>query len=588
MHQLCLGVWPLVTATLYPISTTLRVAYYIKLPQESGAMTNGAGTAYNLVSFLGVNDLRTLTPPEVKTVLLDPCLQDGPVLLKASDFNLQNANTDLTDISLDIEQEILKLAWHQLCTSVFAEICPGYSSQPHATLDHIKQSYVDSEGNMVSTPVFSYYQRMMNGMWPFAGKACFPISICNMLMDGIDSRLNLIFRSNYKDYALAHDLQASYQRSKFPAILSAMQMSEDEVKLIIAIAQSSVGGQAFHANAMAFPSQAKTTLTHYSGGGGYKSDCGSSARGYCSNDTHRSLGKNDSCFGCKGIHPWMRDGNIVCPNKDKPGVRDEAEKAYQIWRAKYRARRGTQGHSKKRKVDYNRMSTANKECVKEAVFASMGIKTTADKSPAKSALDSPTTSKKPLIFIIDGPVLSAPSPSCKILPAPIVSNFPHIRLQLGATLDCPDCPILHCVVDTAAALTMVNFHFVAALAKKYPHCVAKLHAPEDYNPIVLSGIVQRGGESDTMDPTVGFQFHLPYLMCSGQATSILIATGPHITVNTIVGLPFIQATCTIINLSNNVADMGAIDASPFPLEYRCAAVCWASVRLRSHIELRCD
>jgi hypothetical protein len=33
--------------------------------------------------------------------------------------------------------------------------------------------------------------------------------------------------------------------------------------------------------------------------------------------------------------------------------------------------------------------------------------------------------------------------------------------------------------------------------------------------------------------------HLPYLTRDGQATSILIATGPHVTVNTIVGLPFI-------------------------------------------------
>jgi hypothetical protein len=177
---------------------------------------------------------------------------------------------------------------------------------------------------MVSTPVFAYYQRMMNGMRPFAGKAHFPISVCNMLMDGINSRLVLIFRRNYKDYVLAHDLQASYQRSKFPAILSAMQMSEDEVKSITAIAQNSVGGQAFHTNAMAFPSQAETTLTRYSGGGGYKSDGGSSIRGYCLDDTRQSLGKDDSCFGCKGIHPWMRDGKIVCPNKDKPGVRDEA------------------------------------------------------------------------------------------------------------------------------------------------------------------------------------------------------------------------------------------------------------------------
>jgi hypothetical protein len=136
----------------------------------------------------------------------------------------------------------------------------------------------------------------------------------------------------------------------------------------------------------------------------------------------------------------------------------------------------------------------------------------------------------------------------------------------------PIAPFLRCVVDTAAALMTGNFHFVAALAKKYPHCVTKLYVPEDYNPIVLSGIVQYGGESVTTDLTVGFQFHLPYLTRDDQATSILIATGPYITVNTIVGLPFIQATHMIIDLSDNVADMHALDASPFPLEYRPAAV----------------
>jgi hypothetical protein len=89
---------------------------------------------------------------------------------------------------------------------------------------------------MVSTPVFAYYQHMMNGMRPFAGEARFPVSLCNMLMDSLDLRLVPIFRQNYKDYALAHDLQASFQHRKFPAILIAMQMSEDKVKLITAIA----------------------------------------------------------------------------------------------------------------------------------------------------------------------------------------------------------------------------------------------------------------------------------------------------------------------------------------------------------------
>ncbi len=239
-----------------------------------------------------------------------------------------------------------------------------------------------------------------------------------------------------------HDLQASYQQSKFPEILRAVQMSEDEVKSITAIARSSVGGQVFHADAMAFPSQAENTLTHYSGGnGGYKSDGSSSAGGYRSDNTTRSLGGSDTCFGCKGNHPWMQDGKVLCPNKDKPGIRAEAKAAYQKWRTAMKARHGKEGRGKKRKVDYNRMSPANKERVKEAVLASMGIKSPAE-TPDKPSSDSAYTSKKPLIFMIDVPVQSTPSLSRNILPAPIVFNFLHICLQLGNTIDCPNCPIL--------------------------------------------------------------------------------------------------------------------------------------------------
>jgi hypothetical protein len=132
---------------------------------------------------------------------------------------------------------------------------------------------------------------------------------------------------------------------------------------------------------------------------------------------------------------------------------------------------------------------------------------------------------------------------------------------------------VRCLVDTGAALTTGNFHYVAAIAKHFPHCVPKVYGPEDYNAIVLSGIIQRGvGDSVATELTVGFQFHLPYLTREGQATSILIATGLHVAVNAIVGLPFIQATKMIINASNHVVDMRAVDTPPFPLEYRCTAV----------------
>ena len=130
-----------------------------------------------------MDDLRTLGPDDVKTVILNPVLQSGPVLLEASDFNLQTANTNSQDIASEIDGRILKLAWHQVCASIFNELCPNYSNQPQVAIEHIKQSYVDGNGNVVCTSVFAYYQRMMNAMRPFAGEAQFPKSVCNALID---------------------------------------------------------------------------------------------------------------------------------------------------------------------------------------------------------------------------------------------------------------------------------------------------------------------------------------------------------------------------------------------------------------------
>jgi hypothetical protein len=108
------------------------------LPQGSRTLTNGAGAPYNLVSILGTADLRTLIPVQVWDNILLADQQGAPVLLRASNFNLDVMNTDSTDISVKIDRNILKLAWHQICTLVFAKICTGYINQPQAALNHIK------------------------------------------------------------------------------------------------------------------------------------------------------------------------------------------------------------------------------------------------------------------------------------------------------------------------------------------------------------------------------------------------------------------------------------------------------------------
>ena len=74
-------------------------------------MTNGAGAAYNLTTFHGTADLRTLTEEEVRAEILDYILQDGPLELQPASFGVTSACTDPLDLRVEIEGKILRLAY---------------------------------------------------------------------------------------------------------------------------------------------------------------------------------------------------------------------------------------------------------------------------------------------------------------------------------------------------------------------------------------------------------------------------------------------------------------------------------------------
>jgi hypothetical protein len=156
----------------------------------------------------------------------------------------------------------------------------------------------------------------MNAIHPFSEDVLFPASVCNYLIDGLDQRLTSTFRPNYPDYCQPHDMLASHQRSRLPIILHAMQLAEEEIQTYTSIARNAFGGQAFHSNATAYPSQVEITLNRYSiehvkGTDGYNSDA--------TNKSSISLGWNNSCFGCGGPHPWMCNKVILCPHKTVTG-----------------------------------------------------------------------------------------------------------------------------------------------------------------------------------------------------------------------------------------------------------------------------
>ena len=95
--------------------------------------------------------------------------------------------------------------------------------------------------------------------------------------------------------------------------------------------------------------------------------------------------------------------------------------------------------------------------------------------------------------------------------------------------------------------------------------------PAEYAAIVLSGIVtSSNNEPITTELPVGFEIHLPYLTKDGSETSLLVAAGPDVAVNLILGLPFIKATGMIGDFVDNVCQAKHLLCEPFPIDFKRA------------------
>jgi len=574
--QLRLDLSSLAIASVATHSFILLEEYYIELPQTTKAMNTGTSRAYNLTTWQGHENLKVLSCEIVKIDILEITLQDGPVDLQPAAFGLTSARTEGTVLGSSIDGKIMKLAYATVCKTMFTELCPDYSDQPHAALDLIKQVSIDPNGNSVSAPISAYYKRLMNAARPFTSEREFPISLCAKFIEGMDPRLLPGFRRNFPNHSNVVMLRAETQRKTLQEMLQAAQRAKEDYTNVQRTAREAIGlgGQSFFSGsdtrgASAFPSQAKTTLMKYSQSGGNR---GGNGRG-----ERRPL----TCFGCGGPHPWSEliDGKFVvkCPNKLNPGVQDNAQKNMEKYRADRKKRR--ERTSKKRNLatinlaDFDEVS---QQRIQEQVLQSTIKGDVDDSTSVISAVtlqskpqNSQKKSKSGYIFIVDVQVLAAGSTTKKPMPITIQCTLPHIVLQLGNDLDCPNCPSIRCAVDTCAALSTGSFHFFAAIAKRSPHCIAKIFAPNEYAPIILSGIVQSSDEAaGTTNLEVGWQFYLPYKTKSGEDAMFAVATGPHVAVNTILGIPFQKHTGAIIGLVDDRVECKYLDCPPFTIDFR--------------------
>jgi hypothetical protein len=341
------------------------------------------------------------------------------------------------------------------------------------------------------------------------------------------------------------------------------------------------------AAAGALPSQAKTMFNRCSSSSGCLTD------GSATSASSGGYGTQFfACHGCDSPHPWLEfcDGKhiVICANQDNPGVHKNAQR--NIDRIKANCQKCFKQNTKWKNLgtaNFSDVDKAGQQRIQEQVLQAMGHRKI---SNATSVALLVTTSSSvafsanarrgrggggrgfqgggPRIFVCNVTVLAAGTSLKCMMPISIQSNLPHIILQFGADLNCPNCPSICCAVDSCTALTTGNFHFFASIAKRFSYCVAKVFAPQNNAPIILSGVVQSCQEAVTTKLEAGFQLQLPYKTKEDDESSLMIATSPNVSLNTIIGLLFMLGMGMILNLVNNLAECKHLDYPPFLIDYQ--------------------
>jgi hypothetical protein len=317
-------------------SCVLHGEYHIGLPQQTVQLLNGNNVAYNLTTFLGAADLRTLLPLEIQHDILDEMHQYSPFDLLQPAFNLTSCQTDSFVVYGNLKTLVVKLASNTVHEQLFSVLVPGYSMEPHSVLEYIWQSYVDDSGVPIRLSTQVYYTTFLNAMRQFYDLEEYPIDVAGVFMAHIEPTLTKSFQAHYPDFGQAREHTAIVQRCILTDMLKALIRAEADVSNILeTVSADKRGGEQFHVKpsaALAYPSVAEQTISSYTPGGG---------NALKSVETE---GMDLLCFGCGHPHPWSKKVNekwvVMCPNKDQPGVRDHAKLAilqYQTrWRRKTR------------------------------------------------------------------------------------------------------------------------------------------------------------------------------------------------------------------------------------------------------------
>lgn len=563
-----------------PANTVLRASYFLNLPQTTVDVLDDEGELVALTTYHGPADLRTLNPEQIKAEILDAVHQERPVWLKPAQFAGQDAVMIDEEPYRAYEERVLSIALPVIKRRAFKVLCPQHKVNPDYVVKHLRQTFVDAEGNQVTLPVQEYVHDMMTGSIPFASMETYPCDLMKLTIDGLDSRVRAHFNELYPDHAADNPKDSHTQQVGMENILLKATIAEAKLRATQDTVTSMLGGaaQTLHV-AQAYPttgSQCERTLQQYEQPGA----------GWA-----RGPRRDPDCFGCGGNHRFRepgkngKPGKILCPNAHLPGVAAKATKNHAEYMKRLKQRQADKKAASKRNrkgdQDFSDMSPAQQKRIREQVYQ---LDAAEDMSIA-SSVTTPTIgsrgrgaglqrqasgagSSNPLVFVVTAVTLNLRGSGRKMpLPVKISSNFPHIRLQTGSPGEEAKSPFIRGIVDTAAALTTVNVFWARDLITACPWIVVGIYCGKECESILLSGVVQSGGSAHTTELDIAIKIQLGYSTKDGAPIQLVMACGRDVSANCIFGLPFLQAAGAVVDLIDHVVEMKNLACEPFPIEY---------------------
>jgi len=273
------------------------------------------------------------------------------------------------------------------------------------------------------------------------------------------------------------------------------------------------------------------------------------------------------CFRCGGIHLKLPNGNREpCPEKGVPGSRERFFKEYFA-------------HFPDKRHRYDNGQDVVRDTQGRIIYPPPSSSTTTTRSHVQFAStdtdDNPNPSQRVRQYVTFAHSLHV-QPTRKLRPIPVTisDHLPTIEIQLGPTANTSPYT-LPTLLDTCASITSGSYAFHKRIAQAYPACVAFfVESDDDLDPfevIRLTGAIYEDEDAAALElsrrgclrAVVSYNMH--YKHSDGGPCVLNIALGTDVSVDTIVGWPFIQAVDGLIDARNYTFLARELSNTSFPI-----------------------